>query len=66
MVYYCERKPIIIDALYMSDMDQPSFGDGLLSSMRKVSKLTMHMDNLDQIIDGQPLVKCGGLVKMDS
>ena len=45
------------DAACMSDIDQLSFGDGLLSGRRKVSKLSKHLDNLDQIIDWQPMLK---------
>ena len=40
-----------IDAVLMFDMDLLSYVGSLLSSRRKVSKLTKHLDNLDQIID---------------
>ena len=41
----------------MADGDQLSFGDGLLSNRRKISKLSKHLAKLDQIIDWQPLVQ---------
>ena len=41
----------------MADIDQLSLGEGLLYSRRKISKLTRHLDKLDQIIDWQPLVR---------
>ncbi len=41
----------------MADINQLSFGDGLLSSRRKISKLSKHLAKLDQIIDWQPLVQ---------
>lgn len=37
--------------------NQLSFGDGLLSSRRKVSKLSKHLYKLDQLIDWKPLVE---------
>lgn len=41
----------------MADGNQLSFGDGLLSSRRKISNLSKHLTKLDQIIDWQPLVR---------
>lgn len=41
----------------MADGNQLSFGDGLLSSRRKISKMSKHLHKLDQIIDWQPLVR---------
>ncbi len=41
----------------MADGDQLSFGDGLLSNRRKISKLSKHLAKLDEIIDWQPLVR---------
>lgn len=41
----------------MADGDQLSFGDGLLSNRRKISKLSKHLHKLDEIIDWQPLVR---------
>ena len=41
----------------MADGNQLSFGDGLLSSRRKISKLSKHLTKLDHIIDWQPLVR---------
>jgi len=37
--------------------DQLSFGDKLLSSWRKISKLSKHLAKLDAIINWQPLVQ---------
>lgn len=39
----------------MADSNQLSFGDVLLSSRHKISKLSNHLATLDQIIDWQPL-----------
>jgi transposase, IS5 family len=36
---------------------QLSFSDGLLSSRRKISKLSKLLHKLDQIIDWEPLVR---------
>ena len=45
----------------MADDNQLSFGDGLLSGRRKISKLSKHLDKLDQIIDTHAdSVKKGG------
>lgn len=41
----------------MADHNQLSFGDGLLSNRRKISKLSKHLATLDEIIDWQPLVR---------
>ena len=41
----------------MAEGNQLSFGDGLLSSRRKISNLSKHLAKLDQIIDWQPLVR---------
>src|SRR5690625_2467958 len=41
----------------MADDNQLSFGDGLLSGRRKISKLSKHPGKLDQIIDWKPLVQ---------
>ena len=41
----------------MADGNQLSFGDGLLSGRRKISRLSKHLSKLDQIIDWQPLVR---------
>ncbi|HLR31677.1 MAG TPA: hypothetical protein VK074_04270 [Fodinibius sp.] len=41
----------------MADGNQLSFGDGLLSSRRKISRLSKHLTTLDGIIDWQPLVQ---------
>ena len=41
----------------MTDGNQLSFGDGLLSNRRKISKLSKHLAKLDGIIDLQPLVQ---------
>jgi transposase, IS5 family len=41
----------------MADGNQLSFGDGLLSSRRKISRLSKHLAKLDGIIDWQPLVQ---------
>ena len=41
----------------MADDNQLSFGDGLLSNRRKISKLSRHLAKLDQIIDWKPFVR---------
>ena len=41
----------------MAGGNQLSFGDGLLSSRRKISKLSKHLATLEGIIDWQPLVQ---------
>ena len=41
----------------MADGTQLSFGDGLLSKRRKISKLSKHLAKLDHIIDWKPLVR---------
>jgi len=41
----------------MTDGNQLSFGDGLLSNRRKISNLSKHLAKLDQIIDWQPLIR---------
>lgn len=40
----------------MATSHQLSFGDGLLSGRRKISKLSQHLHKLDQIVDWTPLV----------
>lgn len=41
----------------MTDGNQLSFGDGLLSNRRKISKLSRHLTKLEEIIDWHPLVR---------
>jgi len=51
----------------MADGNQLSFGDGLLSNRRKISKLSKHLAKLDQLIDWQPLVQQVSIIdKTDS
>jgi len=47
----------------MAGGNQLSFGDGLLSSRRKISKLSKHLATLEGIIDWQPLVQEISIIK---
>lgn len=41
----------------MADINQLSFGDGLLSNRHKTSNLSRHLDQLDHMVDWQALVQ---------
>src|SRR5699024_4507467 len=50
----------------MAGDNQLSFGDGLLSSRRKISKLSKHLAKLNQIVDWQPLVEAISVIDQTS
>lgn len=50
----------------MAEGNQLSFGDGLLSSRRKISRLSKHLNKLDQIINWQPLVEAIAVIDQTS
>lgn len=50
----------------MADGNQLSFGDGLLSGRRKISKLSKHLAKLNQIVDWQPLVEAISVIDRTS
>lgn len=41
----------------MNNENQLSFGDGLISARRKVSRLSKHLSKLDRLVDWEPLVE---------
>ncbi|HLR33537.1 MAG TPA: IS5 family transposase [Fodinibius sp.] len=50
----------------MADNNQLSFGDGLLSGRSKTSKLSKHLQQLDQIVDWHPLVEAISVIDKTS